>query len=151
MVSEMGFFFSFTALLEKSSTNSSKSTGGSTTFSHTSESTFLKIEEKRSFYCANGQTLNLVSRVREKWAPSTTFIAYSSFLSRVQIVLCRVMSTRLSSFAAMERLHVVRVIRCRFCFLRACKSSSPFLDMYPAVIFRALIRERKPWWKSIRC
>lgn len=35
MVSDNGFFFSFTAVLEKSSTNSMKSRDGSSTFSHT--------------------------------------------------------------------------------------------------------------------
>ena len=44
IVSEMGFFFSLTALLEKRSTNSPKSTVGSAIFSHTSGSVFLKIE-----------------------------------------------------------------------------------------------------------
>lgn len=41
IVSEIGFFFSFTALLEKSSTNSPKSTAGSTTLSQTDEATAL--------------------------------------------------------------------------------------------------------------
>lgn len=46
IVSEMGFFFSLTALLENRSTNSSKSTVGSSIFSHTSEAAGLKTERE---------------------------------------------------------------------------------------------------------
>lgn len=48
IVSEIGFFFSFIALLEKSSTNSSKSTLGSTTFSHTNETMGLNEGRRHS-------------------------------------------------------------------------------------------------------
>lgn len=46
IVSEIGFFFSLTALLENRSTNSSKSTAGSSIFSHTSELLLLNTERK---------------------------------------------------------------------------------------------------------
>lgn len=78
MVSEIGFFFSFTALLEKSSTNSPKSTAGSTTLSQTDEAGALNSHTSQETASVTTETAHLPHQVSSLNLRPFIFICFMS-------------------------------------------------------------------------